>query len=110
MELPAVDLADSVVDPAAPILRRPVLARERRVLLEGVRAGRDVDRLREARVGDGAVVALEVVLDADLPVRLVLALRPLVEDERVDVDPALGDEPRQVAQVLGERCRPPGRD
>ena len=51
-------------------------------------------------MGDGAVVALEVVLDADLPVRVVLALRPLVEDERVDVDPAFGHEPRQVAQVL----------
>ncbi len=120
VELAAVDLARGVVDAAAAVLRRPVLARERRVLLEGVRAGGDVDRLREARVGDGAVVALEVVLDADLPVRLVLALRPLVEDERVDVDPALGDEPRQVAQVLGEAAgrgvgidedeRPPGVD
>ena len=68
----------------------------------------------------GAVVALEVVLDADLPVRLVLALGPLVEDERVDVDPALGDESRQVAEVLGEAAgrrvgidedeRPPGVD
>ena len=72
------------------------------MLLEGVRAGGDVDRLREARVGDGAVVALEVVLDADLPVRLVLALGALVEDERVDVDPAVGDESRQVAEVVRE--------
>ena len=28
-----------------------------------------------------------------------------MESERVDVDPAVGDEPGQVAQVLGERRR-----
>ena len=78
---------------------RPVLAREGRVLLEQVRVGRDVDRPREARVGDRAVVALEVVLDA----------RPssspsyppsarTVERERVDVDAALRHESRDVAE------------
>ena len=69
---------------------------------------------------NGAVVALEVVLDADLPVRVVLALGPPVEDERVDVDATFGDESRQVAQVLRKRTarrvgidedeRPPGVD
>ena len=69
-------------------------------------------------MGDGAVVALEVVLDADLPVRLVLGLRPLMEDEPVDVDAALRDDARQLAEVIGERLgvrvgvdedeRPPG--
>ena len=61
-------------------------------------------------MGDGAVVALEVVLDADLPVGVVLRLGPLMEDERVDVDAAFGDEPGQVAQVLGERRRRRDRD
>jgi hypothetical protein len=41
-------------------------------VLEDVGVLRDVERLREARVGDGAVVALEEVLCADLPVRRVL--------------------------------------
>ena len=54
-------------------------------------------------MGDGAVVALEVVLDADLPVGVVLGFGPLVEDERVDVDATLCDEPRQVAEVVGQR-------
>ena len=52
---------------------------------------------------DCAVVALEVVLDADLPVRLVLGLRSLEEDERIDVDAAVGDDARKVAEVVGER-------
>ena len=56
-------------------------------------------------MGDGAVVTLEVVLDADLPVRVVLRLGALMEDERVDVDAAFGDEARQIAQVLCERSR-----
>ena len=34
----------------------------------------------------------------------VLTLRPLVEDECVDVDTALGDEPREVAEVVGKRA------
>ena len=103
VELASVDLAVRVVDATAAVLRRPVLAREGRVLLEQVGVRRDVDRLREARMGDGAVVALEVVLDADLPVRLVLGLRPLMEDERVDVDAALRDDARQLAEVIGQR-------
>ena len=56
-------------------------------------------------MGDGAVVALEVVLDADLPVRVVLPLRPLMEGERVDVEPAFRHAPREVAEVLLERSR-----
>ena len=53
---------------------------------------------------DRAVVALEVVLDADLPVRVVLDLVALVEDQGVDVDATFRDDARQVAEVLGERA------
>ena len=48
----------------------------------------------------GAVVALEVVLDPDLPVRCLRPLEPLPEAEPVDVDAALG-------QVLGQARRGP---
>jgi hypothetical protein len=96
MELTAVDLAAGVVDATATVLRRPVLARERRMLLERVGARGDVDRLREARVSDRAVVALEKVLARDLPVR-PLGLRPL-GNERVDADTAVGGDARKVAR------------
>ena len=49
---------------------------------------------------DRAVVALEVVLRADLPVRLVLGLGPLTEGERVDIDAVGGEQCRQLAQML----------
>src|SRR5207244_8820100 len=43
-----------------------------------------VDHFDKPRVADRAVVALEVVLDRDLPVGADLVMRPLVEPERVD--------------------------
>ncbi len=53
---------------------------------------------------DGAVVALEVVLDADLPVRVEHALGARVEPERVDVDTSLGDAVGYVLEELLEGC------
>ena len=55
---------------------------------------------------DLAVVALEEVLAADLPVGGVLvAARPLQEAERAEVDARRRDERGQLAQRLGERLR-----
>jgi len=48
------------------------------------------------------VIALEVVLDADLPVRLVLPIGARVERERVDVDPGFRDPLRHVFEKLRE--------
>src|SRR5918996_1439753 len=73
---------------------------------------------RQPRVRGRAVVALEEVLHADLPVRSVLRLRALQEAEAVDVDPRLGDTLGNVLEEIGERLgalvgaheeeRPPG--
>ena len=93
VELSALDLTLRVVDPAAAVAGLTELAREPGPRLERVGVGSDVDRLREAGMRDRAVVALEVVLDADLPVRVVLDLDTVAEDERVDVEPAAGDQP-----------------
>ncbi len=41
---------------------------------------------------DLAVVALEEVLGAQLPVRLVRRVRAVVEPQRVDIEPGAGDE------------------
>ena len=60
---------------------------------------------------DRAVVALEEVLDADLPVRLVLVrLGRGVERERGDVDAAGREVAGHVAEKVGERlgARYPG--
>ena len=55
-------------------------------------------------MGDLAVVALEVVLAADLPVRRVLVpARALEEAQRVEVDAGRGDERGQLAERLRER-------
>ena len=70
---------------------------------------------------DRAVVALEVVLERDLPVGLDLVRDPAVEPQRVDVEPVLGDDLRQVAERartaarrvgsgIGEHERSPGAD
>jgi hypothetical protein len=59
-------------------------------------------------VRDRAVVALEVVLDTDLPVRRVLGVDAVVEAERLDVDAAGAELRRHLADVVGEgriRCR-----
>jgi hypothetical protein len=52
-----------------------------------------------------AVVALEVVLRADLPVRLALGLRAPEEAQPVDVDPGFLDLPRNVPQEVREGLR-----
>ena len=77
----------------------------RRVGGEPVALGAHVDRLRQPRVGDRAVVALEVVLDADLPVRRECPRRAAAERERAEVDAALRDERRHLAEHVGKRRR-----
>ena len=64
-------------------------------------------RPSRTRVRDLAVVALEEVLAADLPVRLVAGARAAEEAKRVDVEARVGDERGQLAQRLGERGRLP---
>ena len=120
VELAALDRAARVEVALPRLAHGPVLARERGALLQHVGVHGDVDDLREARVRDLAVVALEVVLAADLPVRVVLGRRAVVEAQRVEVDAGGGDELGQLAEVLGERRgaavrvdedeRPPGVD
>ena len=73
-------------------------------MLEDVGVLRHVERLREARVRDRAVVALEEVLRADLPVaRVLVALGPRVEAEPVDLDPAVREQPGELTQGARER-------
>ena len=69
---------------------------------------------------DRAVVALEEVLHADLPVRLELGLGAPDEAKRVDVDSGIGETLGNVVEMPGERSRvrvrvdederPPGLD
>ena len=73
--------------------------------LEPVGVRRDVDDLAEAGMRDRAVVALEVVLDGDLPVARELELAPAAEAELLELDSARGEELRQRAERLGERRR-----
>jgi len=67
-----------------------VLAGEAPVGGERVGVRRHVQHLRELRVRDLAVVALEEVLADDLPVRLELGLPACVEDEVVHVEAESG--------------------
>ena len=92
-----------IAHPALP--NRPELGREPAAGVEHVGVDRDVDDLREGGVGDLAVVALEEVLAADLPVGGVARVRALQEAERVEVEPGGGDELRQLAERVGERRR-----
>src|SRR5262249_41197716 len=79
--------------------------------------GRDVDDGREARMRNGAVVALEEVLAGDLPIRIDLELRAEAELEGIDVE-HLGDlrrhwtqrvrKRRRVHVPIHEHKRPPG--
>ncbi len=82
------------------------LAGERRRDRERVGVGVHVDELAEALVRSGAVVALEVVLEGDLPVRLDGPLVVGVVAERREVEPAAADDLGQRAERLGERRRP----
>src|SRR5215813_14611775 len=54
---------------------------------------------------DGAVVALEEVLDHHLPVGLGLPLLAVVEHELVELKAAAGDDRRQVAEVVSKGWR-----
>ena len=68
-----------------------------------------VDDRAEPRVGGRAVVALEVVLDGDLPVALELVLAPVAEAERAEVHPRGVDVRRGRAERLLERRSLGGR-
>ena len=73
-------------------------------MLEDVSLLRHVERLREARVRDRAVVALEEVLGADLPVaRVLVALGARVEAEPVDLDAAVREQPGEPTEGARER-------
>jgi hypothetical protein len=82
-------------------LRLAELRAERRVCFEQVAVGVDVDLVAEAGVRRRAVVALEEVLDHDLPVRVRAELDARVEDEPVDVDVVF---PVSVLSVLFLVC------
>ena len=66
-----------------------------------VRVGVDVDQAAEARMRDRAVVALEVVLDRDLPVRRRARTRP-ARGRRASTGSTAR---RELAERLGERRR-----
>jgi hypothetical protein len=106
VELPAGNRPARVERPGPVLTDGSVLAREEAARLEPVGGvDRDVDDLRERRVRDLAVVALEVVLAADLPVRLVRGARAVQEAERLDVETRLGDEGGQVAERVRQGRR-----
>ena len=75
---------------------------ERRVRFEPVAVGVNVDLRAEPRVRRRAVVALEEVLDDDLPVRVRTELDARMELDRVHVELAREDR-GQLAEVIGER-------
>ena len=87
------------------VARARVMAAEGRMALEQIAVRAHVDHLAEARVRDGAVVALEVVLDGDLPVGVERERHPLVELERVQVEAGAAHDLGQLAERLGERRR-----
>jgi hypothetical protein len=103
VELAASDVALGV-EAGAVLSHRAELRRESLAGLEPVRLRRHVDDRAEARVGDGAVVALEEVLGDELPVRLDARLYTAPELERAHVDADLGDELREPSEGLRERC------
>src|SRR5882724_10209906 len=80
------------------------LARHEPLRFEPVGVGRDVDGGAEARVRDGAVVALEEVLARDLPVRFQLELAAETKFERLDVKD-LRELRRHFAERLEEGDR-----
>ena len=105
VELAALDRPARVEVAFPGLAHRAVLRREGGALLEHVGVHGDVDDLREGRMSDLAVVALEEVLAAHLPVRLVLGGRALEETKRAEVEAGGRDELGQLAEVLGERRR-----
>ncbi len=105
VELPPLDLAGRVV--RAPRLRprRAVLCQAAATGLEQVCVRRDVHPGGEPGVSCRAVVALEEVLGADLPVGFQLRLGPFEEAELVDVDPRRGDAFGDILEEVCERRR-----
>jgi hypothetical protein len=89
--------------PGSRVAYGPELARHETLGAELVGIHVDVDHLGEPRVRDGAVVALEVVLEHDLPVGRDLPVAPLPEAETVELEPALRDEAGQGPERLLER-------
>ena len=70
-----------------------------------VAIGTDLYHRSEARVVDGAVVALEVILDDDLPVGGSVVLVPPIQAKLRDVYPDVCDELGQRRELIGERRR-----
>jgi hypothetical protein len=85
----------------APGVDRRELAQAARARLEAQRPL--VDGVHEAGMVDRAVVAHEVVLDRDLPVRPQLVGVAAVEAQSLELQAVRGDDRRQVAQGGGER-------
>jgi len=70
--------------------------------LAGIRA--DVDHVAETGMRDGAVVALEEVLDRDLPVRVHAVVHAVVGGEPGEIQPARARDLRQRSECRGQRC------
>ena len=110
MELAALDLARRVVRASRLGAGRADLGHPPTPGLEQVRVRRHVHDRREAGMRDRAVVALEEVLRADLPVGGELGLGSVKEAERADVDACGCDALGNVLQHVGERgARPDPR-
>ena len=86
----------------AGVFARAELRGECRVRFEAVAVGVHVHLCAETGVRRRAVVALEEVLDDDLPVRVRSELDAGVELDRVHVELAREDR-GQLAEVIGER-------
>ena len=100
------DLPFDVVRRRPPALfERGPVAQYRSCGCKLVAVGSDVHDRGESRVIDLAVVALEIVLDDDLPVRRRVVRHPPIEAEPRDIDANLGYELRERAERLGERWR-----
>ena len=64
-----------------------------------------VDHRHQPGMVEPAVVALEVVLERDLPVRADLVVRAVMEAQRADVEAAFADDLRKIAERLLQRLR-----
>ena len=101
MELAALDLARRVVRAVRLEAWWTNLGHPPTPGLEQVRIWRHVYDGGEAGMGDRAVIALEEVLRADLPVGGELGLGSVKEPERADVDACGCDALRNVLQRAG---------
>ena len=103
VELAPLDLARGVVRPTRFRAGRAELRHAQGSGLEQIRIGRDVHDRGETGMRDRAVVALEEVLGADLPVRLVLGLGARQEAKGVEVDACGRDSLGDVVEHRPER-------